>query len=212
MTILHGNDAFSILVFSTKKGYSSFFKKTFRFSKICFKVKVLKTFKTFTDCHMKICHLSKGGLFWKSLVPFFRKTYTLSVGFEKKPPRKSIFQCLNKNQPNFCSKTCWKEQPFIFTVYLMNHVFQAPVLIIRDNKQIFHAVLFNIRNYSLEVINIQWREAELNIALPRGNNFDIKQKRHEIFVLLYATNTKQDLGRYKLTKHIKFQSTHESFW
>ena len=134
MTILHGNDAFSILVFSTKKGYSSFFKKTFRFSKICFKVKVLKTFKTFTDCHMKICHLSKGGLFWKSLVPFFRKTYTLSVGFEKKPPRKSIFQCLNKNQPNFCSKTCWKEQPFIFTVYLMNHVFPATVLTKRDNR------------------------------------------------------------------------------
>ena len=38
--------------------------------------------------------------------------------------------------------------------------------------------LFNIRNYSPEVIN-----------------FDIKQKRHGIFVLLYATNTKQDLAR-----------------
>ena len=60
--------------------------------------------------------------------------------------------------------------------------------------QIFHAVLFNIRNYSPEEINIQRREAELNITLPRVNNFDIKQKRH-IFVLLYATNTKQDLGR-----------------
>ena len=63
------------------------------------------------------------------------------------------------------------------------------------NKQIFHAFLFNIRNYSPEVINIQRRKAELNIILPRVNNFDIKQKRHGIFVLLYATNTKQDLGR-----------------
>ena len=63
------------------------------------------------------------------------------------------------------------------------------------NKQIFHALLFNVRNYSLEVINIQARDAELNIILPRMNNFDIKQKRHGIFVLLYATNTKQDLGR-----------------
>ena len=62
-------------------------------------------------------------------------------------------------------------------------------------KQKFHAFLFNIRNYSPEVINIQRREAELNIILPRVNNFDIKQKRHGIFVLLYATNTKQDLGR-----------------
>ena len=34
-----------------------------------------------------------------------------------------------------------------------------------------------------------------NIILPRVNNFDIKQKKHGIFVLLYATNTIQDLGR-----------------
>ena len=62
-------------------------------------------------------------------------------------------------------------------------------------KQIIHAVLFNIRNYSPKVINIQRREAELNITLPRVNNFDIKQKRHGIFVLLYTPSTKQDLGR-----------------
>ena len=46
-----------------------------------------------------------------------------------------------------------------------------------NNKQIFHVFLFNIRNYSPEVINIQWREAELNIILPRVNNFNIKQKK-----------------------------------
>ena len=63
------------------------------------------------------------------------------------------------------------------------------------HKQIFHAVLFNIRNYSPEVINIQRRKAELNIILPRVNNFDIEQKRHRICVLLYAPNTKQDLRR-----------------
>ena len=43
--------------------------------------------------------------------------------------------------------------------------------------------------------NIQRHEVELNIILPRVNNFDVEQKGHEIFVLLYATNTKQDLGR-----------------
>ena len=32
------------------------------------------------------------------------------------------------------------------------------------------------------------------------NNFDIKQERHGIFVLLYATDTKQDLGKPRLTK------------
>ena len=66
---------------------------------------------------------------------------------------------------------------------------------IRDNKQIFHAILSNVGNYSPEVINIQRRETDLNITLPKVNDFDIKQKRHGIFVLLYATNTKQDLGR-----------------
>ena len=38
----------------------------------------------------------------------------------------------------------------------------------------FHAFLFNIRNYSLEIINIERRVAELNSVLPRVNNFDIK--------------------------------------
>ena len=64
--------------------------------------------------------------------------------------------------------------------------------IVNNNKQIFHAFLFNIRNYSPEVINIHRREGELNIVLQRVNNSDIKQKRDGIFVLLYATNTKQD--------------------
>ena len=45
-----------------------------------------------------------------------------------------------------------------------------------NNEQIFHAFLFNIRKYSLEVRIIQRREAELNINLLRVNNFDIKQK------------------------------------
>ena len=37
------------------------------------------------------------------------------------------------------------------------------------------AFFFNIRNYSPEISNIQRRKAELNIFLPRVNNFDIKQ-------------------------------------
>ena len=44
------------------------------------------------------------------------------------------------------------------------------------NKQVFDAFLFNIRNYSPEVSNIQRCEAELNMTLRRVNNFDIKQK------------------------------------
>ena len=44
----------------------------------------------------------------------------------------------------------------------------------RYTKESFHAFLFNIRHYSPEVINILRREAELNIILPRVNNFGIK--------------------------------------
>ena len=53
--------------------------------------------------------------------------------------------------------------------------------------------LFNIINYSPKIINIQRREAELNIQLPRVNNFKQKKgsilnrKRDGIFVLLYGT-------------------------
>ena len=36
-----------------------------------------------------------------------------------------------------------------------------------NNKQIFHVFLFNIRNYSPEVTNIQRRDAQLNIILPK---------------------------------------------
>ena len=65
----------------------------------------------------------------------------------------------------------------------------------QNNEQIFNAFLFNIRNHSHKVINIQQREVEFNIILLRVNNFDIKQKRHEIFVLSSATITKLDPGR-----------------
>ena len=52
----------------------------------------------------------------------------LSVDFRKKPLRKSVFQCEDKNQPKFCHKTYWQEQPFTFTIFLMNHIFQTSAL------------------------------------------------------------------------------------
>ena len=59
MAVLYGNDVFSILVRPTKKRYSSLLKKVFVFLKICFKVKVLKMFKIFTDHHIKTCRSLK---------------------------------------------------------------------------------------------------------------------------------------------------------
>ena len=86
-----------------------------------------------------------------------------------------------------------------------------------DNKQIFQQrnilCLFCliITNYSPEVINIKQHKAELNIILPRVNNFDNKQKRDGIFILSYATSTKNDLRRWRLTKHSKFRSQNKFF-
>ena len=53
MAVLYECDAFSILMLSTKKRFSSLSEKTFVFQKICFKVRILKTFKIFSDCHIK---------------------------------------------------------------------------------------------------------------------------------------------------------------
>ena len=57
--------------------------------------------------------------------------------------------------------------------------------------QIFDAFLFNIRNYSTEVSNIQQRKVELIIILPRVNNFDIKQKlaRNIYFIIYFQHQT-----------------------
>ena len=85
------------------------------------------------------------------------------------------------------------------------------LIIVNCVEQIFRTFLFNIRNYSPEVTNVQQREAELKIIFSRVNNFDIKQEMYGIFVLLYAINTKQDLGRLKLTKHRKVRSKYNVF-
>ena len=51
-------------------------KKVFVFKKICFKAKLLKTFKL--SVITKYADLSNGGLFWESLVLFYRRTYICS--------------------------------------------------------------------------------------------------------------------------------------
>ena len=121
MTVLYGNYVFFWERFS-------FFRKSV--SKL--KYWNLSKFPLIVTWHH--ANLSKGGLFWKSLVPFFRRIYAPSDGFKMKRLRKA-FSSINtkigvktKNQPKFCCQTCWKEKPFIFTVYLMNDIFQTSIL------------------------------------------------------------------------------------
>ena len=75
------------------------------------------------------------------------------------------------------------------------------------NKQIFHAFLINIRYYSTELINIQQREAELNIILPRVNNFDIKQRKawNICFIIRHQPQTRSGKTRAKQSKSITTQ-------
>ena len=54
---------------------------------------------------------------------------------------------------------------------------------IGNNKQIFHAFLFNIRNY-----------------LPRVNNFDINQKKAWDFFFFYMPPTPKKFGNIKASK------------
>ena len=70
MAVFYENDAFLILVLSTKKRYSTFLKKVFVFEKICFKVKILKTLKISTDCHIKTCQYLKRRATLKN--PYYR--------------------------------------------------------------------------------------------------------------------------------------------
>ena len=63
MTVLYANNAFSILVLSTKRLFSSFMKELFVFQKIYFKVKVLETFKGPIDCHIKMLIFQTEGYF-----------------------------------------------------------------------------------------------------------------------------------------------------
>ena len=59
--------------------------------------------------------------------------------------------------------------------------FDKPAYII----QISQAFLFNTRNYSPEVINIQRCKVELNIILLQVNNFDIRQKKGMEYLFYY---------------------------
>ena len=72
--------------------------------------------------------------------------------------------------------------------------------------------MFNIRNYSPEVTNIQRREAELNIILLRVNNFDIKQKGME-YLFYYMPPTSKKICEDKANKTQKISvTTSQSFF
>ena len=100
------------------------------------------------------------------------------------------FQRIFKSSMSFCHPN-----NFLHTSYLS------------ASKQMFHAFLFNIRNYSSEVRNIQQRKSELNIILPRVNNSILTK---DGMVYLFFTYTKHETkSEWMFTRHIIIPVTTE---
>ena len=96
----------SILLLSTKKWYSSFFKSVCVFQKIYFKVKVLKSFKISSDCHIKACQSLK---WWAILkIPILKETMLILLALKSNLYKKA-FSCV-KTKTNFCHKPCWNAE------------------------------------------------------------------------------------------------------
>ena len=75
-------------------------------------------------------------------------------------------------------------------------------------RYIFHAFLFNIRNYLPELKNIQRCKAVLNITIPRVNNLSIKPKiAWNICFILYPKH-KITQTLQIISKSIEFELCH----
>ena len=93
----------SILVLSTKKRYSSFLKNVCVFQKIYFNVKVLKSFKISSDCHIKACRSLK----WRAIlkIPILKEPLLFLLALKWNLYEKTL-SCV-KAKTNFCRKPCW---------------------------------------------------------------------------------------------------------
>ena len=142
MVVLYGNDAFSILVFSTKKRYSSFLKKVVVFQKICFKFKVLTTFKMSTNCHIKTCRSHERRAILKIPSTVFQKNLC-SFHLLSNETSKNAFSSVKTNTDlNFDAKLSERSIIHFYCLFdqeyqraqlsnildLMNHMFQTTVL------------------------------------------------------------------------------------
>ena len=89
----------------------------------------MKTFKISSKCHIKTCRSLKRGLFWRSLVPLFRRIYAITVGFKMQLLRKSALLCYEKTNLNFPQNMLKGATIHFLTIwYLMDHLLQTSVL------------------------------------------------------------------------------------
>ena len=69
----------------------------------------------------------KEGYFENQLYSFLAEPMPFLSVLKWKLKEKVFSSVKDKNQLKFCCKSYWKKQPPIFTVYLVNHVFQASI-------------------------------------------------------------------------------------
>ena len=95
----------------------------------------------------------------------------------------------------------WKFQRIFKSSMSFNHTSNfLHTIYLSTSKQMFHAFLFNIRNYSPELRNIQRRKSELNVILPRVNSSILTK---DGMVYLFFTYTKhQTKSEWMFTRHI----------
>ena len=79
-----------------QKNDTPVFWKGFRFPENLFQSSSIENIQTSSYCHLKKADLSNGRLFWKSLVPFYRRTYSISVGFRIKRLTETCFPMLRQ--------------------------------------------------------------------------------------------------------------------
>ena len=75
---------------------------------------------------------------------------------------------------------------------------------VHNNRQIFHAFLFNIKNYSPDLSNINDVRRSWILSYRVWIISILNKNSHGIFVLLYTLSTKENLG-WMLTRQSKFQ-------
>ena len=126
---------FNLNVFNDKT-VLTFFEKSFRFLENLFQSQSIENVQIFHWLTHRNMLISSSEDYFENT--FFRNPYLKNRFLEetmlfmlalKWTLWDKAFSDVDKNQPKFCRKTCWKEQPFNFTVYFMNNIFQISVLV-----------------------------------------------------------------------------------
>ena len=77
-----------------------------------------------------------------------------------------FLQCYDKNSPKFFHKTCWKEQPSIFTVCFINHIFQTSALIMECIElECIDCVNISKRSEAVNQPLLYWIEWDISLSL-----------------------------------------------